>query len=40
MTTLIDKIRTTALESTGFYIPEPHEADLLMAMENEAERYA
>lgn len=40
MTTLIDKIRVTAMESTGFYIPEPHEQELLRSMANETERYA
>jgi hypothetical protein len=38
-TTMIDKIRKTAQDETGFYIPEPHETELLQQMENDSERY-
>lgn len=37
---VIDKIRATALESTGYYIPAPNEPELLQSLANEAERYA
>ena len=39
-TRVIDKIRATALESTGYYIPTPNEPELLQSLANEAERYA
>jgi hypothetical protein len=38
-TTMIDKIRKTAQDETGFYIPEPHETELLQQMENDSEKY-
>jgi hypothetical protein len=38
-TIMIDKIRKTAQDETGFYIPEPHETELLQQMENDSERY-
>ena len=38
-TILIDKIRKTAQEETGFYIPEPHEKELLQQMENDNEKF-
>jgi hypothetical protein len=40
MTALIDKIRITAMENTGYYIPAPNETELLQAMEYEAERFS
>jgi hypothetical protein len=39
MTIVVDKIRKTAQDETGFYIPEPHETELLQQMENDSERY-
>jgi hypothetical protein len=39
MTIVVDKIRKTAQDRTGFYIPEPHETELLQQMENDSERY-
>lgn len=37
-TEVIDKIRSTAMESTGFYIPAPNEFDLVDAMGNDLPR--
>ena len=39
MTIMIDKIRLTALEKTGFDIPAPNEEEHVRSMANEAERY-
>ena len=36
---VIDVIRTTANDSTGFYIPAPNETEMLRHLENECERY-
>ena len=39
MTIVVDKIRKTAQDRTGFYIPFPHETELLQQMENDSERF-
>jgi len=39
MTTVIDKIRLTAQQEHGFYIPKPNEQEMLQDMQNEVERF-
>ena len=36
---VIDRMQEVAMTEDGFYIPAPHEAELIQQMENEALRY-